>query len=181
MEGMSLTGGTGDINPQWLSFTATESAADTTTTTTQTIPVQRLPQGGRAQVLEVLRVGFLPSAFVPIASATEVTDTMQCMISTKNFSTTATNFAEPTVFAAMSVAQNGAFTAAGTYGQNYDRIHWVDLTDGMGHGVLVATDNIFAQVQSSGTGISVSVLIKILYRWKNVSLQEYVGIVQSQQ
>lgn len=169
------------MNPQLMSFFAAQSAADTTTTTTQAIPVQRLPQGGRAQVLEVLKVAFRPSGWGAIAATTEVADTMDIFVSTKNFGTTAILFSEPTVFAGISRLQRGAFTAGGTYARTEDDIIWQDCTDGAGHGILVATDNIFVQIQSTGTGVTVSCGVKLLYRWKNVSLQEYVGIVQSQQ
>jgi hypothetical protein len=56
----------------------------------------------------------------------------------------------------------------------------LDLTDGAGHGLLIATDNIFMTVYSSNTGNANEVGCKILYRWKNVSVEEYIGIVQSQ-
>lgn len=181
MSGGSLTGGTGDVNPQTLSFTVTQSAADTTTTASQAIPIQRLPSGGRSQVMEVLKVWFSHTAFPAIASATEAVDTMSCFLSTKSFGTTATTFAEPTVFASFFRAMRGAFTAAGTYGSYQDNMHMVDLTDGAGHGYLVATDFIFAQMQSAGTGAANNTVVKLLYRWKNVGLAEYIGIVQGQQ
>ena len=59
-----------------------------------------------------------------------------------------------------------------------------DITDGAGHGVLVATDSIYitgyvpASWYLNGTN---TVFAKLLYRWKDVSLAEYIGIVQSQQ
>jgi hypothetical protein len=56
----------------------------------------------------------------------------------------------------------------------------LDLTDGAGHGLLIATDNIFMTVYSTNTGVANEVGCKILYRWKNVSVEEYIGIVQSQ-
>jgi len=56
-----------------------------------------------------------------------------------------------------------------------------DLSDGAGHGTLIATDQIFFQIASSNTGAQNTAAVKVWYRWKNVSLQEYVGIVQSQQ
>jgi len=65
-----------------------------------------------------------------------------------------------------------------------------DLTDGAGHGILIATDNVYLSFDvliSSPSGVSVSVLVgsylqcDLIYRFKNVSLQEYIGIVQSQQ
>jgi hypothetical protein len=63
-----------------------------------------------------------------------------------------------------------------------------DLTDGAGHGILVATDNIWLTGQlivAAPGGISVIasgvVFCDIFYRFKKVTLQEYIGIVQSQQ
>ncbi len=180
--GEMLTGGSGDVNPQFLSFSATQSSADTTTTTTQTLPIQRLPQSGGGQVLEVLRVYFTNTTVPTLASATEVSKSSVILLSTKNFGTTDITVAEPTVFAWASRQQRGAFTAAGTYGENNTFDSGMDLTDGQGHGLLVATDNIFAQVQSpSNTGAAVTYRVKILYRMKNVGLREYIGIVQGQQ
>lgn len=178
----SLTGGTGDVSPQWMSFNATQSAADTTTTTTQAVPVQRLRQGTRAQVMEVLRVHFFFPPLPVGASATEAYDEISTYLSTTSFGTTATNYGEPRVFSGGLISQRHAFTAGGTYmsEKTPEPLHF-DLTDGDGHGVLIATDSIYAQVNSVSTGSANTMRIKILYRWKNVSLQEYIGIVQSQQ
>lgn len=177
----SLTGGTGDVNPQWMSFNAVQSSADTTTTTSQAIPVQRLPTGGRAQVLELLRARVGITSYTAIASATETIDKRQLFLSTTSFGTTTTNLGDPRVFMGWQDSFHGAFTAAGTYGSVHNDVFEVDLSDGSGHGILIATDNIFAQVASTGIGAVVTANIKLLYRWKNVGLQEYIGLVQSQQ
>lgn len=176
-----LTGGTGDTNPQWLSFSATQSAADTTTTTTQAIPIQRLPSGGRSQILEILRVHVEGPVLPASASATETSDSASILFTSKNFGTTAINSAEPTCFSNFAQVSRSAFTAAGTYFNVFSNVMDQDLTDGAGHGVLIATDNIFAQTQSASTGNTNTWRCKILYRWKNVGLAEYIGLVQSQQ
>ena len=132
-------------------------------------------------MMEVLKMVVELPTFPAIASVTEATDSHQFFISTTSFGTTATTFAEPRVFAGWTRINQAVFTAAGTYMSNYDNTKIMDLTDGAGHGILVATDNIFIQVISVGTGLTNTVRIKLLYRWKNVSLQEYIGIVQSQQ
>lgn len=54
----ALTGGTGDVNPQFISFNVAQSGNDATTTLTLSVPIQRLSTGGRAQVLEVLCVKY---------------------------------------------------------------------------------------------------------------------------
>lgn len=178
----SLTGGTGDVNPQLLSIRVTQTAADTTTSAQAMLPIQRLAQGSRrAQVMEVLKIYFNSSALPISASATEVVDSITTILSTVNGGTTNLGFNNPQVFAAYFVSQNSAFTAAGTYMSNKGQTPFVqDLTDGAGHGILIATDSIFIQAQSAGTGAANVCDAKVLYRMKDVSIEEYIGIVQSQ-
>lgn len=57
------------------------------------------------------------------------------------------------------------------------------LNDGAGHGVLIATDNIYLSYVVAGALAStpVAFIARMLYRFKEVGIAEYVGIVQSQQ
>lgn len=57
----------------------------------------------------------------------------------------------------------------------------VDVTDGDGHGVLVATDQLYLNLKSEATGGTHVGTCKILFRYKTIGVLEYVGIVQSQQ
>lgn len=66
--------------------------------------------------------------------------------------------------------------------------NWADFTDGAGHGILIATDNIFLTIVAQGAsidGVSYNFAgqgrVDLLYRFKEITLQEYIGIVQSQQ
>lgn len=180
--GDTLTGGSRDVNPQFLSFLVTESAVDTTTTITQALPVQRLPNGQRSQVMEILKVFIERPAIVASASVGETQDTYQLMLTTKSFGTTTiVDASEANVWAFDSFNNRSAFTAGGTYNVVGDRNQVKDLTDGAGHGILIATDNIFAQISSGSSGVAAKYSVKILYRMKNVSLFEFIGIVQSQQ
>lgn len=53
----ALTGGTGDVNPQWLNILVSMPASATDTQDYQAVPVSRLPQAnGRAMVIEILKV-----------------------------------------------------------------------------------------------------------------------------
>lgn len=56
-----------------------------------------------------------------------------------------------------------------------------DFTDGAGHGMLIGVDSLFARLASTATGSANTAYIRLYYRFKEVSLTEYVGIVQSQQ
>lgn len=179
----NLTGGTGDVNPQLLSDSAAQSAADTTTTTQLTLPIQRIASNAPSQaiVMEVLKIYVQMPAFGSIASAAETSDSMNLVFSTRNTGTTNQSMSDPQVFAVARSIRQGAFTAVGTYGYQEFPIIMLDLTDGAGHGILIATDQIFLQAISAGTGNTNTFQYKILYRWKRVSLAEYIGIVQSQQ
>jgi len=178
-----LTGGTGDVNPQFLSDTAAQSAADTTTTTQIVLPIQRVSPGSqtRSTVLEILKIWVEMADLNTIAAVAETIDSMRFVLSTNNAGTTNNPFQEPRVFAMFDIQRLGAFTAGGTYAYVENNLQSRDLTDGAGHGLLIATDSIFAQVQSTGTGNTNTIAFKIYYRWKTVSLLEYIGIVQSQQ
>lgn len=75
-----------------------------------------------------------------------------------------------------------------SFSDDGDGVDYHDLTDGAGHGVLIATDNIYFTLYStcSATGtattsVQANATLALLYRFKRVNLQEYIGIVQSQQ
>lgn len=77
----------------------------------------------------------------------------------------------------------------GVFSTDNESIDIHDLTDGAGHGILVATDQIFLTQQTGLTSMGGStadtitgfVQADLIYRFKEVKLQEYIGIVQSQQ
>ena len=57
----------------------------------------------------------------------------------------------------------------------------LDYTDGNGHGILIATDNIYFYFDTAATSASTSqVFVRLLYRLIKVSAAEFIGIVQSQ-
>lgn len=57
-----------------------------------------------------------------------------------------------------------------------NQVHRVDLTDGAGHGMIVATPNVFLSIDSNNTADTNAVNCRMGYRFKNVGLQEYVGL-----
>lgn len=158
----------------------TMSAANAYTEIQVPLPVNRFPEkSGKVNIIEVLKVWFdLPESDNNNAAGGNLI-TSNGQISTQS----QTGFAKTSakVIAYQEKIYRGAFTAAGTYQNVITEPTAIDLTDGAGHGVLVATDNLFfalftQQFIAAGTGSA-----KILYRFKRVALQEYIGIVQSQQ
>ena len=167
----SLTGGTGDVNPQYLKLSTTQSGADTFTQTTNPIPIQRLPNGQRSQVMEILKIFFWTNS-----ALVEADSTVSVYLTTKSYSTA------PAVTDGALIAWWKRQVIITTSGEvAIDSPFCLDLTDGVGHGMLVATDNLYLSVASSTTSQANVGVAWILYRWKNVGLAEYVGMVQSQQ
>lgn len=178
-------GGTGDVNPQWFAAQGpgvSAAYADTATV----LPRERLPYGGKSQVMEVLKVQFVvdPAATLDVSAAGDAL----FFLTTKSFGTTVPSLGQMggTVICHKRIDVSFAGAPA-TFQVSAALDSVIDLTDNAGNGVLVATDSIFVgfiqtagakPITSAGTG---KVAARIFYRWKNVALTEYIGIVQSNQ
>lgn len=171
----SLTGGTGDVNPQTFVIPAVQTAADVATVIPAATPIPRYPlANGKSLVMEILKVEFKLSQ--PIAANSEV------------FIALTTNpTAAPSILLAFQdtriIAKTDryvVFSSAAAYLIDA-LIQKDDVTDDAGHGLLVATDNVYVAIYSTGTAIANRGDCRITYRFKEVTLQEYIGIVQSQQ
>ncbi len=177
--GDQLTGGSGDVNPQEFVVRATQTAADTTAQSQLPLPIPRFPtQPGKNLVIEALWVDYFHvNANFPGGAATSHTVAQISTNSTVPASVIAA-LIDPKVIDSWFKSEVVA-TGVG-FGEAFSYYH-SDLTDQAGHGVLIATDNLFANVVSSNTGVANDVVMRIGYRWKTVTLTEYIGIVQSQQ
>ena len=180
----TLTGGTKDVNPQFLNFEVTTSAANTFTEVTLGTPIVRVgtgPANSRSVIMEILKVFVeFPELDLDAAAATNRVEILT--IATTTQGTTQFRLGNPRCLVRAVHSVRNAFTAAGTGMldvQNDPVV--IDLTDGDGHGVLVATDNIFIGFNTAGFTAVALTSGKILYRFKEVELVEYIGIVQSQQ
>lgn len=187
----SLTGGTGDVNPQFYSTSVTESANDTTTTlAVQSPPGIGLSTSGKPLAMELLRVWvefeagtapFSPTSAEFAPGATTASNAYVRVIgSSKNFSTTypSLSMGDATVF--FYARKNLIIyesTAASTLAVSDDGPFQIDLTDGAGHGILYANQNIYLQVSSASTGGTIIARLKFLYREKYITEAELLGLV----
>jgi hypothetical protein len=175
----SLTGGTRDVNPQFLSIHVTQTAADAATVIAQPLPIPRFPTAAnRNLVMEFLYIDYYHINPVIPAAGTQAS----------NLVTVTTS---PTVYASVSAALQDTrlvdawskltitSTLAGFIQMETEFSD--ELYDSAGHGILVATDFINIGVYSATTAVANEYILKIAYRWKEVTLAEYIGIVQSQQ
>lgn len=185
----SLTGGSLDVNPQWFGMQVQQTGTDLTTTAQIPIPIQRLKDGDRSQVMEILKIEWDLPAFLPNSTSTL---SVALFLTTKDpalqsTSVPLTTFNKLRVQGSTVDYFNRTVATSATFVGDiqYDEPIIHDFTDGAGHGLLVATDTLFLTIMSEigasgATGATSNGMCKVLYRWKNVGIQEYVGIVQSQ-
>jgi len=178
-----LTGGSGDVNPQTLVLKVVQSGADVQTSIGTPLPIPRMPiANGKSIVMEFLSLDF-DRLGIPLVNG--VTSWLG-VVTTNPLGPNGTNYADsadqvlsdPRVLGTwnQSVA-SGATQVTNVIEHSYK----LDLTDEAGHGMLVATDNIYFALVTQNTTQANVCYCKVKYRFKEVSLQEYIGIVQSQQ
>lgn len=171
--GWESTGGTGDVRPQWYSTSAVQSANDTTTTTTVNSPPGIGLQATGAKkflAMEILKV------LLDVDSASlGTTSSLRVYISSKNFATTepSLRMGDATVIA--SFHQQFQLATSGADLNNYPLV--LDMTDGAGHGILYANQNIFIQIASTSTSSTNQIRIKMLYREVYINEAELLGLV----
>lgn len=178
-----LTGGSKDVNLQILTLLAAQSGTDADTNVNVFLPVQRLnAKSGRSLVMELLWVEWFLLTMGTIGAAGQ--SRVQALLTTNQEPSTGINIAakDPRNLSVFNTwSQTGAASNAGFQFTQEAFFKKDAMGDGAGHGVLVATDNMNINVQSAGTGVVNEIVCRVGYRWKEVALVEYIGIVQSQQ
>jgi hypothetical protein len=178
--GDQLTGGSGDVSPQILVNPVVMAAANTYFNDQIGLPQIRLPtRKGKSLVLEMLGVHVIhpPLDTAPAAGGTSAQSQFQLATS----AIAAIDFTNAKVQVGQSILWRGAFSAGGSFEQSQQLDQFYDTTDGAGHGILIATDNLFMGVNTIGFTAAATFTMRLLYRFKEVGLDEYIGIVQSQQ
>lgn len=180
--GGSLTGGTGDVKPQFLTLSTGTTAVNDYVVNQVSLPVPRFgTMKTKATIFEILSVDwFLGLGNLTDATTQEwgflTTSTGRVDGETSTAVTMVEDLEDPKVFAPVIWATSQL--TSGTFSMTWP-IH-VDLTDNNGNGILVATDRLFI-VGANIAGAAADYVAKIKYRLVNVGITEYVGIVQSQQ
>lgn len=156
-----------DENPQFLNFRVLESAANTWTTAEILTPIFRQLANGNALVMEILKIFWVNNN--DGMGSTEV----------EAFLMTAEEAAEPaydenTVLDKFH--QQCDLTTSGK--TSIDKIVCHEFDDGAGHGLLVGNSKLYAGVVGTGQSSAMKIEGKILYRLKEVSAGELLGILQ---
>ena len=176
------TGGTGDVRPQLLAAHGLQAVLTQEELDTFPTPVPRSSfEKDLAQVMEVLTVSFTihHSTISPIGLVYAILSTTVPGNAIQGAGFTAIRIREqmsdPRVIAA--IVETTDVPIGTSIAVAYPKL--VDLRDGVGHGVLVATDTLFLTFGATAAPGPIDVSIRILYRMVNVGIMEYVGIVQS--
>ena len=177
----SLTGGTRDVNPQFFVGRIATTEANAFTVAAYANPVAKgiFAQRGYGTVMEVLKIWVRMYPMTDIDNVAETVIDATIGIGTKDMNEEG-YLDEPSYFFFEELHRIGAFTAGGTYSEKMYPVRMWDITDGAGHGVLVASDYIYVCVDTDGWPSTATFMFRILYRFKNIPVEEYVGIVQSQ-
>ena len=182
--GGSVTGGTGDIKPQQFTLdSGTAGAADDYVVNQVALPVPRFgSMKTKATIFEILSVDwYLNLEDLGDTAHSDwgflTTSTTRADGDTSTAGDAAADVTEPRTFA--FVFFQSALITSGV-NTRWMPIH-VDMTDSNGNGFLVATDKLFIVGANIGGTALGSYVAKVKYRLTNVGIQEYVGIVQSQQ
>lgn len=152
--------GGGDKKPQYLNATLSVPASGTWSSTIAEVPLLNILTGG-TKVLEILKVH--------VNRYGGSTNTAQVAIGSKNL-----NGASSGTYTFQNATADRAFMV--TLAMNGTNLYYdLDLTDENGNGMLYPAQQFYvnANVSTNGDGMKVS----ILYRIKNATLQEYVGII----
>ncbi len=173
-----LTGGTGDVNLQTLSArvqTGAPVAGVSFGETRVPVPVLRVAQNpNTAQVIEALWCEFEFSSlglFVP--SFDGAGDSVRASITTN--SQPSMPHLDNSNLIALTGFRAWMFNAPGP-GAAGDTVLRVDLTDQAGHGMIIATQDIFLQGSGINMAVPLAIPFRMGYRFKLVSLQEFVGL-----
>jgi len=164
-----------DAFPNYTSGRLVLSGANTFTTQTITLPLNRIRVGGagRTTILEFLWIDVTIVSVDLLANSDEVAFSF----SSGAVPTSVQNISNPDVIAEVLLfAHVGASPGTALVRQNFR----MDLQSQDGHGQLIAVDRINVMGNSSGLAAAAQFRWRIYYRFVNVPIEEFVGIVQSQ-
>ncbi len=162
-----------DRFPNFLSGTLTESAADTFTTTQVFTPIPRLKTAGnKATVMELL---WLDTDLSTTLNAAAEQVNVNFMIGSTP--TAFVQYNDPRVFALRGVQMQ--LLTSGAVAVN-DPVRF-EMQSADGFGYLLASDSFHVSIQGTATGVANIVRWKLFYRFVDIPLSEFVGLVQSTQ
>lgn len=162
-----------DAFPNYLSGSVLMSAANTATNSRVSTPIPRLAtSGARPTIMEILWIDieFTATDVIADGDAVELT-----------FSTGATPSATQRIDDGSVIARLALDNNFVTSGMVLMRMPFrLDLQSKDGYGQLLASDSFNVRAESAGQAAAVNFRWRMYYRFVQVPMAEYIGIVQSQ-
>lgn len=168
-----------DLYPNFLSWSLATSAADTVTTSTIFTPIPRLQtRGNKAIVMELLELLVLvwQTPRTVLVSFDAQFDAWYYALGTGKAPTAMPALSDGSVFSNGGRGCN--FVTSGLAIQEFP--YRYSLVNNDGRGYLLGTDSFYCLVDTNSIGATCTFDFKLMYRFVEVDLAEYVGLVQSQ-
>lgn len=168
-----------DVYPNYMSWQVVQSSADAFATAQVFTPIPRIQQTGscKARAMELLKLEVMPTQavdnFTPLKADSSM---LQFQLLTGTTPTAFVLWSNPNVFA--MGGKRTDLTTSGAVSNTYPLVY--NFVSNDGKGFLLAADAFFASVDSNATGATNTFSFKLYYRFVDVTLAEFIGIVQSQ-
>jgi len=167
-------GGIKDQFPNFMSGRITQSDANNFVTAQVNTPIPRLKtQGGKATVMELLWVDIRASNF----DLTAAGDNFQFQMTLGTVQAGILGWNDTRVFVFKSIHQEGGASGLSIFEQTLR----YSFQDNMGFGYLLAADSFRTSGDSGGQATALQFDWKLFYRFVDIPLSEFIGIVQSTQ
>jgi len=170
-----------DRYPQYFDVALTQPSTDGAIQAVVNLPVPRIPTAGKATIIEITKIeygltaGLMSQTTVGTALFLVSLDDRTADASTGTLRTNSVY--NPHTIDYFMLHQH-ICTAVGIENQLYPQIHNLETNDGFGF--LVATDRIYVSLDTAGGTGAMAGVVTFYYRYVEVSVNEYVGIIQSQ-
>jgi len=166
-----------DVNPQLVGIVAVETAANTFTEGSVTLPMLTpVGRGGKSLVCELLKV----IVHMDAPNYINVQNTLTSCQLTRSHQTAMVGLESPAVII-RCMREHVIVDTAATDGtligtESPDPIEY-DLTDGAGNGILIPGPSIYLGVQGTLNTTAKAASMKVIYRYKEVGPGELVGMM----
>jgi len=165
-----------DIFPNFLTGQVTQTTAEEFTTVLVNTPIPRIQttrSGQRATVMELLWI----EAVIPTIEMSAALANITVFFSIGTVPTVVLDFNNPRIIAEFRIDSHINTTGAFVTMQPF--IYNMQSTDG--HGFLLAAESFHVSVFSANTGVINKVQWRMYYRFIDIPLSEFIGLVQSTQ
>jgi hypothetical protein len=168
-----------DLYPNFMTWSVTETAADAFSVQNIFTPIPRLQQrGNKAIVMELLEllVWVWATPYTISATFDAQFDSFSFECGTGAAPAALINPSAGNVFAMMHRGNN--FVTSGMAIQEFPLRY--SLVNNDGRGYLLGTDSFWCGIDSTATGVALEFDFKMMYRFVEVDITEFIGLVQSQ-